>query len=45
MPNLEAIVGLNNFDILYTPDQEITAIRRGLNKAFISLYREGMKAG
>src|SRR5690554_4400521 len=43
MPNLEAIVGLNNFDILYTPDQEITAIRRGLNKAFISLYREGMK--
>ena len=43
MPNLEAIVGLNNFDILHTPDQEITAIRKGLNKAFISLYREGMK--
>ncbi|MFY9115627.1 MAG: AMP-binding protein [Bacteroidales bacterium] len=43
MPNLEAIVGLNNFDILYTPDEEIIAIRKDLDKAFREMYKDGMQ--
>ena len=43
MPNLEAIVGLNDFDILYTPDKEIINIRKNLDKDFDNLYPQGMK--
>ncbi len=43
MPNLEAIVELNDFSILYTPDKEIINIRKGLEKNFTELYPEGMK--
>ena len=43
MPNLEAIVGLNDFDILYAPDQEIINIRNGLDAAFEGMYKDGMK--
>lgn len=43
MPNLEAIVGLNDFDILYTPDQEIANIRKNIDAMFNELYPDGMK--
>jgi long-chain acyl-CoA synthetase len=42
MPNLEAIVGLNDFDILYTPDQEIINIRKNIDKMFDQTYPDGM---
>ncbi len=43
MPNLEAIVGLNDFDILYTPDREIVNIRMNLENDFKEIYPNGMK--
>lgn len=43
MPNLEAIVGLNDFDILYTPDQEIANIRKNIDAMFKEIYPDGMK--
>src|SRR5574344_741767 len=42
MPNLEAIVGLNDFDILYAPEKEIITIRNGLQSKFEELYPNGM---
>ena len=43
MPNLEAIVGLNDFTILYTPDQEIASIRKNINAIYKKIYPDGMK--
>ncbi len=43
MPNLEAIVGLNDFAILYTPDQEIASIRKNINAIYKKIYPDGMK--
>ncbi len=43
MPNLEAIVGLNDFDILYTPDYEIESIRKNIDAMFEEIYPDGMK--
>jgi long-chain acyl-CoA synthetase len=43
MPNLEAIVGLNDFAILYTPDQEIVSIRKNINAIYKKIYPDGMK--
>jgi long-chain acyl-CoA synthetase len=43
MPNLEAIVGLNDFEILYTPEHEIESIRKNLNSMFKEIYPNGMK--
>ena len=42
MPNLEAIVGLNDFDILHAPEKEIITIRNGLESKFEELYPNGM---
>ncbi|MFA5301859.1 MAG: AMP-binding protein [Bacteroidales bacterium] len=43
MPNLEAIVGLNDFEILYTPEHEIESIRKNLDSMFKEIYPNGMK--
>jgi len=42
MPNLEAIVGLNDFDILHAPEKEIITIRNGLESKFEELYPNGI---
>jgi len=43
MPNLEAIVGLNDFEILYSPEHEIESIRKNLDSMFKEIYPNGMK--
>ena len=43
MPNLEAIVGLNDFEILFTPEHEIESIRKNLDSMFKEIYPNGMK--
>jgi long-chain acyl-CoA synthetase len=36
-------VGLNDFAIHYTPDQEIASIRKNINAIYKKIYPDGMK--